>query len=223
MDVITQYLGWAAWILLLIPLVLVVRLLVRRSRWSILRMTLVSLTGVAVVSFWLHYAEALAGAEPNAYAGVLGSYLAPVLEGWVGGTPLSFFISTALLFLWAGFALMDAVSERNGRKALLLLKQLLESGTYAPLIMSLLVRHVRQLWQAQTLQKQGIRGKALAKPLELNPFIAEKLGRAAMQFPEAVLKRNMLELIDADYFLKTGQAGEEVLEHAVIDLCRGQA
>ena len=109
MDVITQYLGWAAWILLLIPLVLVVRLLVRRSRWSILRMTLVSLTGVAVVSFWLHYAEALEGAEPNSYSGLLGSYLASVLEGWVGSTPLSFFISTALLFLWAGFALMDAV------------------------------------------------------------------------------------------------------------------
>ena len=109
MDVITQYLGWAAWILLLIPLVLVVRLLVKRSRWSILRMTLVSLTGVAVVSLWLHYAEALAGTEPNSYSGLLGSYLASVLEGWVGGTPLSFFISTALLFLWAGFALMDAV------------------------------------------------------------------------------------------------------------------
>lgn len=60
-----------------------------------------------------------------------------------------------------------------------------------------------------------------AKPLELHPFIAEKLGRAAMQFPEAVLKRNMLELIDADYYLKTGQVGEEILEHVVIDLCCG--
>ncbi len=44
-----------------------------------------------------------------------------------------------------------------------------------------------------------------------------------MQFPETVLKRNMLELIDADYLLKTGQAGEEVLEHVVIELCRGRA
>ena len=30
-------------------------------------------------------------------------------------------------------------------------------------------------------------------------------------------------LLLADYFLKTGQAGEEVLEHVVIDLCRGTA
>ena len=121
------------------------------------------------------------------------------------------------------FAMLDAISERKAKKAMQLLRRQLNDGTYFTVILALLTRHVRQLWQAQTLQKQGIRGKALAKPLELNPFIAEKLGWAAMQFPEAVLKRNMLELIDADYFLKTGQAGEEVLEHAVIDLCRGQA
>ena len=121
------------------------------------------------------------------------------------------------------FAMLDAISERKAKKAMQLLRRQLNDGTYFTVILALLTRHVRQLWQAQTLQKQGIRGKALAKPLELNPFIAEKLGRAAMQFPEAVLKRNMLELIDADYFLKTGQAGEEVLEHVVIDLCRGTA
>ncbi|SDZ97913.1 DNA polymerase III subunit delta [Selenomonas ruminantium] len=121
------------------------------------------------------------------------------------------------------FALLDAISERKAKKALQLLRRQLNDGTYFTVILALLTRHVRQLWQAQVLQQQGIRGKALAKPLELNPFIAEKLGRAAMQFPAVVLKRNMLELIDADYFLKTGQAGDEVLEHIVIDLCRGEA
>jgi DNA polymerase-3 subunit delta len=121
------------------------------------------------------------------------------------------------------FALLDAVSDRKAKKALQLLRRQLNDGTYFTVILALLTRHVRQLWQAQVLQQQGIRGKALAKPLELNPFIAEKLGRAAQQFPSAVLKRNMLELIDADYLLKTGQAGEEVLEHVVIDLCRGTA
>ena len=121
------------------------------------------------------------------------------------------------------FALLDAISERKAKKAVQLLRRQLNDGTYFTVILALLTRHVRQLWQAQVLQQQGVRGKALAKPLELNPFIAEKLGRAAMQFPASVLKRNMLELIDADYSLKTGQAGDEVLEHIVIDLCRGVA
>lgn len=135
----------------------------------------------------------------------------------------------ALVKVFAGlpevsiFALMDAISERNAQKALMLLRRQLDDGTYFTVILSLLTRHVRQLWQAKVLQEKGIRGKALAKPLELNPFIAEKLGKAAQRFPEQVLKRAMLELIDADYWLKTGQAGNEILEHTVIELCRGAA
>lgn len=123
----------------------------------------------------------------------------------------------------SAFAMLDAINERKAKKALQLLRRQLHDGTYFTVILALLTRHVRQLWQVKVLQQQGIRGKALAKPLELNPFIAEKLGRAAMQFPSAVLKRNMLELVDADYYLKTGQAGEEILEHVVIDLCHGVA
>ncbi len=122
----------------------------------------------------------------------------------------------------SNFALLDAVSSRQAGKALSLLKRQLLEGTYFTVILALLTRHVRQLWQARELMAQGIRGKALAGPLELNPYIAEKLGQAAEKFPEKVLKAAMLELIDADYKLKTGQAGEEVLEHAIILLCQRQ-
>ena len=106
---IPQYLGWSIWILLLIPLVLIVRLLSKRSRWSILRMILVSATGVAIASLWFHYAETVAGAEAGTMGGVLGGKLASVLEGWVGGQTLSFFIVTAIFFLWCIATLLDAI------------------------------------------------------------------------------------------------------------------
>ena len=118
------------------------------------------------------------------------------------------------------FALLDAVSQRNVRRALALLRRQLADGTYFTVILVLLTRHVRQLWQAQVLQAKGIRGKALAKQLELNPYIAERVGRAAAGFSAQALKNGLLELIDADYTLKTGQAGNEVLEHAIITLCQ---
>lgn len=118
------------------------------------------------------------------------------------------------------FALLDAISARDGKKALMLLRRQLADGTYFTVLLALLTRHVRQLWQAKVLMAKGVRGRALAKPLELNPFIAEKLGRAAASFKEPVLKRAMLLLIDADYLLKTGQAGNELLEEAVITLCK---
>ena len=117
------------------------------------------------------------------------------------------------------FALMDAISARDARRALVLLHRQVKDGVYLPLILSLMARHVRQLWQAKDLQGKGYRGKALAKPLELNPVIAERLGKAAEGFSPTVLKRAMLDLTDGDYFLKTGQAGEEVLENIVIGLC----
>ena len=108
-SLISQYLGWAAWILLLIPLVLLVRLLSKRSRWSILRIVLVSLSGVIVASLWLHYVETTFGVAEGLLGGKLGSYLSGKLNGWTGKIGLSFAISTALFFLWGVGALMDAI------------------------------------------------------------------------------------------------------------------
>lgn len=70
---ILSWFGWAAFILLLIPLVLLVRLLAKRSRWSILRMSIVSLVGLAIASLWFHYAETVVASNPLALGGKLGA------------------------------------------------------------------------------------------------------------------------------------------------------
>lgn len=104
-----EWLGWSAFILLLIPLVLLVRLFVRRSRWSILRITIVSLVGVAIASLWLHFAETLAGSEPLSMGGKLGSLLAERLQGMTGGIRNAFFISSGLMVIWVILAGLDAI------------------------------------------------------------------------------------------------------------------
>ena len=108
-SIILQYLGWAAWILLLIPLVLLVRLFSKRSRWSILKMVLISLSGLVVMSTWLHFAETTVGVAEGSLGGKLGSFLAGKLSAWTGKTGIEFLISTAFLFFWIAFVLMDAV------------------------------------------------------------------------------------------------------------------
>lgn len=120
----------------------------------------------------------------------------------------------------SGFAMLDAVSLHDAGKALTLLRRQIEDGVYLPLLLGLLVRHVRQLWQAKTLIAKGVRGRQLGAPMELNPFIAEKVGRASQSFDEKQLQNAMFALADADYYLKTGQAGAELLENVVIGLCR---
>lgn len=106
---IMEWLGWSAFILLLIPLVLLVRLFVRRSRWSILRITIVSLVGVAIASLWLHFAETLAGSEPLSMGGKLGSHLAEWLQGKTGGIRNAFFLSSGLMVIWIILAGLDAI------------------------------------------------------------------------------------------------------------------
>lgn len=107
-SVAFQYLGWDAWVLAPIPLVLLVRFFVKKSRWSILKMILVSLSDVATLSLWMHYAGAVAEA-PSPWGGKLGETLPLMLEGWTGSRRVSFLISTGILFLWTAFSLMDAV------------------------------------------------------------------------------------------------------------------
>ena len=115
---------------------------------------------------------------------------------------------------------MDAVSARDVRRSLDLLARCRADGVHFTVLLALLVRHVRQLWQAKRLLMSGTPPKGLGKIMGLHPFIAEKLGGHAKAFSEATLERAVLALADADYLLKTGQAGDELLEDALIRLCR---
>lgn len=104
-----EFIGISSWILLLIPLVLLVRLLFRRSRWSIIRMSFVAITGVSIVSLWLSFFESVAGIEPMSLSGKLGGKLAEWLSALTGRTSASFLVSTMLLFVWSIFAILDAI------------------------------------------------------------------------------------------------------------------
>lgn len=117
----------------------------------------------------------------------------------------------------SSFALIDAVSEKNLKKAMYLLSSQVNERKEVPL-MALLVRHVRLLIRAKFYMRQGVRGKALAAPLSLNPYIAQKTGEAANKFSDKVLEDAFLMLADADYSFKVGKFGTEMLERIIIKL-----
>ena len=117
----------------------------------------------------------------------------------------------------SSFALIDAVSEKNLKKAMYLLTAQMNERKEAPLI-ALLVRNVRLMMRAKFYMKQGIRGKALATPLSMNPYIAQKTGEAAENFSDKVLEEAFLMLADVDYFFKSGKYGPEMLERIIIKL-----
>ena len=119
----------------------------------------------------------------------------------------------------SNFALTDAVDERKTKKALYLLKTQARVPTKIPLVTTLLVNHVRRLLRAKFFMARGVSIQKLGEPLEMNPYIAQKLGETAKSYKEKILEEVIVELAEADFKLKIGRAGVEALERIIIKLC----
>jgi len=118
------------------------------------------------------------------------------------------------------FSMIDAMSRKQIQEALLLLKQQLSAGVYPLVILTLLARQVRLLWQVKELSKNGSSAAALARHFKLPAFVVEKLQRQSRGFSIEALKRAMLSLAEADLGLKSGKATSAVFEIILIDMCR---
>ena len=121
----------------------------------------------------------------------------------------------------SNFAIIDAINAKQTEKALLILRNQLRDIYKAPLIIGLLVRHIRQLMLAKFHLKRGMQSKELTRPLEVaSPFIAQKIGDASRSYTPKILEETFLELADVDFNFKFGRAGAEAIEKIVVKLCR---
>ena len=120
----------------------------------------------------------------------------------------------------SNFALTDAIDERKVKKAFYLLKQQARIPAKLPLVMTLLFNHIRRLIRAKFFMAQGITGRRLGEPLEMNPYIAQKFSEVAKTYPEKLLEETFIELAEVDFKLKTGRADIEILERILIKLCK---
>ena len=125
----------------------------------------------------------------------------------------------------SGFAITAAIDEGRGADALRLFAEELQSGTYLPVIAGMLVRRVREYLTAKTLLKRGLRGRELSQALgqkQFYPNLINQLTRTVNGKDESLLRQVFLDLADADYRLKTGQGGPELIEAAIIALSKGR-
>ena len=102
---LNNFFGWPTLILLLIPVVILVRLIVRTSRWSILKISIVAISGALLLSSWLFYASLISGNNLGGEWGrILGIRMAENL-----GDGVSFYLSSAGVIVWVIFACMDLI------------------------------------------------------------------------------------------------------------------
>ena len=102
---LSNFFGWPTLILLLIPIVVLVRIFVRTSRWSIFKMSCIAISGTLLLSSWLFYASLLTGNNLGGEWGrILGQRMADNF-----GDGVAFYLLSAGLIVWIITACMDLI------------------------------------------------------------------------------------------------------------------
>jgi len=103
------------------------------------------------------------------------------------------------------FHMVDALGNRDGRRALQLLRRLLQEGKAPLLLLTMITRQFRLLLQARELDAQRVPVAEMARQMEVKPFVAKKCLEQAMHFRPGDLRAILAELLDIDVGIKTGQ------------------
>lgn len=119
------------------------------------------------------------------------------------------------------WALVDAVSARNERRALSAVASLLDEREPALRVLAMLSRQLRMLAKMRDALARGLRGPDAALAAGAPPFKADELGRAARAFPPLALDRAFQTIAATDKLLKGSKIPDDVvLVSAVSALCR---
>lgn len=107
------------------------------------------------------------------------------------------------------FALVDALSNRDGRQAMAMLQRLLEYQDYYA-IFGMIVRQFRLLIQAREVLDHGGQKEDIQRQLNQHPYVAEKLLGQAHRFALPELERVYHRLVEIDEAVKTSQMPERL-------------
>jgi DNA polymerase III subunit delta len=108
------------------------------------------------------------------------------------------------------FRLVDGIGERDRRKALSVLHELLREGTPVPVMMTMVARQLRLLLQVRELLEQRKDQNGIATALSLSPWQLRPLLGQVRRFGEGDLERAYHQLLGADQSIKTGRLDAEV-------------
>jgi DNA polymerase-3 subunit delta len=107
------------------------------------------------------------------------------------------------------FALVDALSKREARRAMEMLQRLLEYGDYYA-IFGMIARQFRLLILAREVIDQGGQKGDIQRELRQHPYVAEKLLGQARFFALPELERVYHRLVEMDEAVKTSQVPDRL-------------
>ncbi|PLX82565.1 MAG: DNA polymerase III subunit delta [Desulfuromonas sp.] len=101
------------------------------------------------------------------------------------------------------FDLTNALGRRKLGEATRLLRRLLEEGVAPLVVLSMLVRHFRQLWKTRSLQDQGVPFKELSRRIGVNPYFMKDIAEQASRFNAAQYREAFNLFLETDLALKS--------------------
>lgn len=121
------------------------------------------------------------------------------------------------------FEIGNSVGSRNVGKALSLARHLIADGEAPLKILSLLIRHYRQLWKARELQVEGKTSYEIAKGAGVPSFVVEALVAQGRKYSRDDFRKAFRLFVAADLAMKSsGSHPEVVLENLLMQLTRSK-
>jgi len=121
------------------------------------------------------------------------------------------------------FDLVDAIANKNFKRALKELHQLQDNGEHELKILATVVTQYRNLIVARDLfdRSKGKLGQwDLAKAVGMHPFVAQKTLQQIKNFTLEELKNNYRELMECDIAIKTGKIdGPTAIDLLIVRFC----
>ena len=109
------------------------------------------------------------------------------------------------------FELTDALGARDWLRTTMLLRNIIEGGESALVVLAMLVRQLRLMLQVKALQASRARPADMAQTLGIRPFLVEPLNQAARRYSLPELYTALQAAGDADMQLKSSR-----LSHTVV-------
>ncbi|MEX2355960.1 MAG: DNA polymerase III subunit delta, partial [Thermaerobacterales bacterium] len=125
---------------------------------------------------------------------------------------------------WRIFDVLDAVGEKRTADAVRALRRLFDTGEPPLRSLTMISRHVRQLWQAGLLIRAGHDVEGVRKRLKVHAFVAKKCVSQARAFSDDELFRALEACHETDVAIKTGLRPPELaVELLVVRLAGGRS
>ncbi|KDR95052.1 DNA polymerase III, delta subunit [Peptoclostridium litorale DSM 5388] len=118
------------------------------------------------------------------------------------------------------FRLVDCIGTRKGAQAVKILDDMLLQGTSGIMVLSMIGKQFRIMFQAKELKDLGYSQSAIAQKVDAHQFVVKKALAEGLKFTPGQIKDILNECSNIDQLIKTGLIQEKIgIEVLISQLC----